>query len=222
MKNNLCMGTFMRVNRTNFLICLVIVTINTIIAGIGVGVAGDAGIGALDTIKNALLSISIMFVPLYVFMCVLMNAILTVPKGILLSTPRKKLYKTMVANDIINILGAMVIVVIINLLVYGKLQLNGVSTDVMSNLKLVGFVILLGLVVANLVEYICFMFTAFNVYYGLANIFALVGIIFYFARDVYFMVLNGNITFLFIISILGLILLLYVNHILVNRLEVRG
>ena len=222
MKNKLCMGTFMRVNRTNFLICLVIVAINTIIAGIGVGISGDAGIGVSNTIENALLSMSMIFVPLYVFMCVLMNAIISVPKGVLLSIPRKKLYKTMVANDIINIFGAMVVVFILNFLVYGKLQLDGVSTGIISNLKLIGFAIVIGMLIANLVEYICFMFTAFNVYYGLANIFTLIGVIFYFGRDVYFMVVSGNITFLVILTILILTLLLYVNYILVNRSEVRG
>lgn len=218
MKNNLSMGSFMRVNRINLLMCLVIVAVNVVISGVAFVSTEDIK----TTVLDAVLNISIMFLPLYVFMCVLMNAIISVPKGVMLSTPRKKLYKTMVINDIINIFGAMVLVCILNFLVYGKLQLDGVSTNIISNLKLVGFAIILGLLISNLVEYICFMFIAFNVYYGLSNIFILLGIIFYFARDIFLMVGSGNVTLLVILAMLILILLLYLNYILLNKLEVRG
>lgn len=220
MKNNFSMGSFMRLNRMNLLMCSAIVIINVFITGVGVGVSGEEGIA--NAIKNVLLSMSMMFVPLYVILSSTMNSIITVPKGIILSTPRKKLCNSVVANDVINIVGAMIITCVVNFLVNGVLKLNGVSTDFTANLKFIGLIMLQGMFLVNLIEYIIFMFMRFNVYYGLANIFVLIGIVFYFGRDIYFMVQGGNVLFLSIGIVIALILLLYVNRILMNKLEIRG
>ena len=218
MKNKLCLGTFMRLNKMNFLILLTVAAVNAIFTSVAFAVSGGEGMNLVDSI----ISIFMVIVPIYIFMSAMMNAVGSIPKCIILSTPRKKLYKTMIVNDMINIVGTMVVVCVTNFIVYGELKLDGLNTGIVMNLKFICGAVVLGIFVASLIEYICFMFTAFNVYYGLANIFVLVGVGFYFIRDIYFMSVSGNVTFLIPIVVLGAILLLYVNYILINKLEVRG
>lgn len=154
--------------------------------------------------------------PIYIGITAIQNVLLGIPKCVLLSVPRKDIHNGMIINDLITVATVLLIAISINLISKGDLGLHYTSIDSMLKILLVSMLII------SFLEYVVLVFKRYNVYYGLANIFVIIGIGVYFARDFYFLYAIGINGFIMVAEALMIVLFLYINYIFINGLEISG
>lgn len=212
MKNKLCVGTFLRINRVNFTMCMQVIIYITIFSAITWFWGNDTEFSIFEWFCT----IAMIQIPAYIGITAIQNVLLGIPKCIFLGTPRKDIHKSMAINDLITVVVALIIPILINLISKGELGLHYTSIDSMLKILLVSMLMI------SFLEYVMLIFKRYNVYYGLANVFLLIGIGVYFARDIYFLYAGGSNILLMGAVVLIILLLSYVNYILIDGLEIRG